>query len=725
MGIKDRKFDHYVIDSGENKGEPFTSIAKSELDRTMNVENRGNGITTRYGSTVLNVNGSGYPDPIATNPDMNSIKAFQYGTNSFDALFTGTDSIYRNVTGPIALKTGLTPDLDFQFQQAGDIMYATNGTDDVFYYDPNRSTSQMYTAGYDTPATFTATPSALGGSMDTGDYEYFAILYDANTETKQNRQETAVTAAVVGPTGSVVLTDLPLDPEDRSSHWLIYRKDPTGYYHFKIATVPYDAIGRTYTDTDLLTGTSEVVANDNDRPDPATCVCLHEKLMVYAAGSTIQWSKNYQQQDVPTYNRDRLDDNSQTIVKMVSFRGTLVIWKTDSIFVVKGDLNGSYTISKISGVIGTRSPDTVKENPDGIFFFDSNGRPRFINSTDFNAEDLRDSTDIAYKYRRKFESIPKIQYANCFAVLWETSSVSQYRIFVPIETTNDTCDQCYVFDYGLARRNGGNSAWFDFAYNMNLKCADNVTAAGGEKQIYAGDDYGLIWRLDYKDVFFDGTEYWREEGDGTVTFGVSTVDISAFSLAVDEVVGMQVLIYNRYTYELLFRSKITANTATELTLADTIPDLGTDDPFITIGGYLAYFATANYTHDHSGKNRPVRAKLLFSDEYHATVLQFFIHYDGNQVFNYTYDYINNPANQSLTPLADNYDLVTGDQNAFYDDAIYDSDSYSAVLFGSVEFPLNSKYQFKHASWGLITRQPSQPFGYLGSTIEYQAKGSSR
>lgn len=726
MGVKLDKFSHYTFDSGENKGEAPTFFSKSELYSARNVENRGDGLETRYGCTVFNVNGSGYPSPIVANPTIMSIQAYTYGTSAtYDTIYTGGTTIYRDLDSPSVIRTGLSANgARFQFEIAENIVHMTNGTDPVYFYQPSRSTTGVFTSGYDTPGVFNANAVGAGGSMAAGTYEYFVTWWDSETKTESNIQDAAVSVTTPGANSLVNLTNLPIDSESRTTHWNIYRKDPTGNYHYRVAQHPYNAGTPSYTDTAAVTGTTFIAPLDNNRPDPSTCICRHGKIMVYASGNTFTWSKYYRFQNVPTFNRETLSDNSFRIEKMVSDDGVLIIFKTESIYVVIGDLNGSYTVRQISKNVGTRSPMTVSLSPSsGLFFLDSRKKPRKLTATDYSLDDLREQTDISFKYRKKFDLIRYSDLPYCHAVIWETGAVSQWRLFVAIDTILSYPDHCYVFDYALERRNGGDSAWFDFKYNLSVACSTAAIGDGGEFQLQAGDNYGLLWKLDVANVFYDGDEYRRAEGDGTVTFGVNTVTVSTANNAVDQFVGLQLIIYNRYSYQELFRSRVTANTATQFTLQDNLPTLPTDDPFLTVGGYLTYFATAQYTHDRAGRFRPFKVSALFSRKYAETDVQFFTHYDFNDAFNYTYDYINNPSNPSLTPLTDNYTISVGESGPTYDAAtsLYDTSRYGLSLYGTTEFRLNSKYLPTHVSWGVITREPSSPFGYLGASLFYQFK----
>lgn len=724
-GLKLKSFAHYSFNAGENKGEAPTELTKAELSKSQNIENRGRGLTTRFGASVLNVNGSGYPSPIATNPVGSSVKFIKYGASiTYDVLYTFGTSLYRNTASPTALRTGLTASLFYQYADAAEYFYVTNGTDPVYYYDPDRSTTATYTAGYDDPTAPTAIASAVGGSMATGTYEYYVTLVDDNTLTESNRTSTVLSVAVTGPTGSVALSGLPIDPESRSTHWVIYRKDPTGYYHYDLVKIAYNAGSPTYTDTTATTGSTAIAPDNNFKPDPSDCICLHGNIMIYAKGNVLTWSKNYRFQNVPTENRETLSDSSTKITKIISFRDVAVVWKTDAMYVIMGDLNrGNYIIRRISGVYGTRSPMTVTESPDGIFFLDNKKRPRFINSTDFSSEDLRESSDISFKYRDKFSDVAESSLEFCSAVLWETSAVSQYRLFVPASTSSNYANHCYVFDIGLSQRNGGQSAWFDFYLNSNVACSATGLIAGGQQAIITLDDYGLIWQQDVVDQFFDGDEYYREESDGTITIGATTVTITGATQApvADQFKGMFLLLYDANTYEEIFRSRITTNSTTVFTVADTIPSLSTADPAVIVGGYLTYFATVPHPVNRSYRARSWKASVLFSSEFDSTQVQFFTWYDFCEAFNFTYSYFNT-ANPSLSPLTDNYTLEVGSLSARYDDAVYDTDKYGISLYGTDEFLLKSDYLWNHAAWGVVTRQPSQPFAYLGATLYYQVKG---
>lgn len=726
VGIANDKFYHYAFDAGENKGEAPTFFSKSELDRTRNVENRGNGLVTRYGSSVLNVDGSGYPSPISGNNNIKSIFYFPYDDPiTHEVLFTSDDKIYRDPASPTSLKSGLTAGLRFQGAKAAEIFYLTNGTDDVQFYDPDRSTTQTYPAGYDQPSAFTAADNTSGtGSVAPGTYEYYVTWYDENTLTESNPQAAAVSVTVTGD--SVQLSNLPIDSNSRTTHWRIYRKDPSGIYYYRHVETAYTPGTPTYLDEDASTGQSYTVATDNFKPDPSTVICLHGSQMIYCFSNTVTWSKSFRYQNVPTFNRENLFDESAKIVRAISFRGSLVIFKTNSIYVINGSLEDqTYEVRKISSRIGTLSPDSVAESPDGIFFLDNNKRPRFINSTDFDYEDLRDSTDISYKYRKKFDIIPFSGLENCHGVVWETSAVKQYRVYVPIDSSSNIPNHAYVFDYGLASRNEGDSGWFDFRYNFNLDCSVALQTGTGDKFIYTGDDYGLLWKTEDDTQYYDGDEFWREEGDGSITINVgsNTIDLPDVTMGVNQYAGMQIILYDQYTFDVILRDRVTSNTATQFTLENTIPTLATADPAVTVGGYLTYFATAHYTHDRAGRNRPFKASVLFSQEIEAVDVHFFTHYDFNETFQYTYDYINNTSNNSRTPKADVY-LLNIELGVFvYDgvDAVYDTGTYGLSKYGTAEFLLNAYYLFQHVSWGIVTREPSKPFGYVGATLYYQAK----
>lgn len=728
MGIRLKKFSHYTFNAGENKGEPVTFLSKSELSRALNIEQRGKGIVPRFGSSVLTVNGDGYPDPIdatvGNKADINSGYCFSYGDGEDLAIYTLDDKIYKNDVTPTLLTSGMTANLKWQFAQTADVLYLTNGDDDVRYFQPDRSVTQTYTSGYDTPAAFTAAEGAAG-VLVAGTYEYYVTLYDSETLTESNRQLLAVSVTIAA-SKKVDLTNLPLDPESRTTHWRIYRKDTTGYYHYDLVEIPYDAGSPIYTDNIAATGRTFVAPNDNDRPDVSKSICLHGKTMLYGINSVLSWSKPYRAQNVPTYNRELLEEEGTRIMKIVSFKGAAVVFKERAIYVATGDfVQGSINLKRISKSVGTYAPDSVQVAPEGIFFFGSDGRPRLITPTDFEAEDLRDSSDISYKYTDKFEDIDPLQYENVFAVLWDYRRWSQYRLFVPINVVATYTNEVFAFDMGLASRNGGDSAWFTFGYNINAKCAWIQRESVSIQRVNVGDDYSLLWKLDVEDTYFDGDEFVREEDDGTVTFGLDTVQISTAAMEVDQFLGMQLILYDAFTFNEIFRSRIVSNTADTFTCEDVLPDLPTDNPYITVGGYLTYFGTAGYTDDRAGRCRPFALSLLLGQDVGEHDIFVFVNYDFNDQFNYTYDYINNPDNASATPRGDIYQILVGQAFSTYDFSLYDDASYGSYLYDTAEFPLRNKYLFTHASWGIITRAPSKPFLYLGGSMFYQYKALTR
>lgn len=743
---KDTAFQHYAITAGENKGDSPKFNQKSELSFSLNVEIRNGFLSTRYGSSILTRDASsGYPNPLAGNPVGLGNFWHKYGNPATYEEFSvfGT-SIYKGSTSLTAVATGLSSLASrYDAVSAGDIFYITNGIDDVKYYDPKRSTTQFFTAGFDTPGSFTAS-AGTAGSMATGRYSYFVTWYDQNTETESNIQDADVAINVVGPTGSVVLSNLPICSENRVSHWVIYRKDPSGYRWYELATVDYVSTGGTYTDVASTTGIENVAPTDNFKPDPSIGVCKHGKLMIYYNGDTVTWSKNFRLQDVPTYNRERLLDTSSIIEKIVSFRDDVaVVFKSDSLYVILGDLNDVYSIKAFSKERGTLSPNSVVVTSAGVYFLDSTGKPRFITPTDFSATDLRDDSDISYKFSKRFLQIPPSQYPNCFAVMFDSPNRGQYRLFVPIKLVNGACDYCFVYDEFLARSNQGASAWFAFEYGVQMMSAAIVDTGSG-RELHVLDNYGLMWKLEDTSRYSDGESFFFEEEEAVITYGANTITISTAAFRVNQLVGVPVSVCDPYTYRTPFKTRITANTGTILTCEDSIPSTLSTSAAINIGGYFCAAISTNFTHNHVGVNRPWRLSQFFDVTYPLSEIQSVVVYDMADVVNYSYSYINNPANPSLTPLADNYGITINNAASRYDTAIYDADAYSiaigfsvpaydtavynsseygAVEYGNVAFFLRNKYYFTTAAFGVVSRKPDAPFGYGGGTLFYQPIGA--
>lgn len=727
MGLPLSTFAHYSFLAGENTGQPSTAKKSYELDRSLNVEYRGKGISTRFGSLVLNVDGDTLPNPISGNKNIVSI----YGHSSFfgnETFFVNGTLLYKEPTNPTVVLSNITENAPWQWQSAGDIMYAMNPTDGAFFYDPSRSTTAMYPCGYPTPSAFTATPATSGGSMADGAYSYYVKLYDEDTLTKSNPQAALVTATVSGGGGSgkVTLDSLPLDAASRSSHWLVYRKDPTGYYYYFRAKIPYNGASPSWVDTAAATGTREIMTTDDFAPDASAGLCLHGSVMVYFTGNQFMWSKSSSYQNVPTLNMDYLDDNSAEITRAVSYQNALVIFKTNSIYVLTGSLTKStYSIRCISRNVGCNSPNSVVASTYGIFFLDSMGKVRLLTSTDFSTDDLRDSTDISYYYREKLAKITPSVYPNCFAVFYENREVKQYRLFCPVEITTGECDHCYVYDYSLGLIEGMRSNWFDFKIGQQLVCAttrlDNTNGA----VIHGGDNYGLLWELNSRNAYYDGDQEYRIEDDGTVTYPTGSslkIDPSP-SWAVDRFVGLKCTLFDAFTFTPFFESKILSNTADTLTFADSIVSPPTTNPCVSIGGYSVYFATANFSRNLVGRNKPYKFEAIFDSGLNADELKMFFNYDFMLPFNYTTKYFNDPTLSSFSSLCDTYDITIGVYTAVYDTAIYDVDSYNYSEYGFVNSLMKNTFLFKTVSWGVVSRLPGTAFSYLGATMYYQNKGS--
>jgi hypothetical protein len=267
------------------------------------------------------------------------------------------------------------------------------------------------------------------------------------------------------------------------------------------------------------------------------------------------------------------------------------------------------------------------------------------------------------------------------------------------------------------------SSWFDFRIGQEAISSCVGTTNDG-LTLYIGDNFGLIWNGSYRNLYYDGATWDRLEGVGTVTYpSATTLTISPSpAWGVDEFTGIKITLYDKDSCKPFFESKITTNTDDTLTFNSNNNVPLTTDPCISIGGYLTYFATTNFSRNLIGRNRPNRIDAIFSTRNFTDEMFFFTNYDFMLPFNYTNNYFNDPLLSSLSGACDLYPIAVGMTTALYGLAIYGLSTYSWADYNFVSLLLKNIYLFKTISWGCVTRTSGQSFSYLGATMYFQPKG---
>lgn len=161
----------------------------------------------------------------------------------------------------------------------------------------------------------------------------------------------------------------------------IYRTKVGSQQPYFVGTLNYPTttLADTSLDTSLTTISTvhdEFGFTSIEKPQAAEHICVHAGRVWIAYGSTLAWSRLYEgtQFENFTYSKIQVQPNDgDRITGIVSFRGSLVVFKRRSIHIVNGSTNDRQFICKpFTQRVGARCPRSIVVEDDMILFLTDN-----------------------------------------------------------------------------------------------------------------------------------------------------------------------------------------------------------------------------------------------------------------------------------------------------------------------------------------------------------------
>ena len=277
----------------------------------------------------------------------------------------------------------------------------------------------------------------------------------------------------------------------------IYRTKDGGTSPYLVATLPNDPFANiTYTDDALdatLVSEFEVPIVNHSPPPQAAYVINYGNQLIYGGCPEDEDSVYFSEPNVPEYvdlvrNRFTVPSNNDDVTGLANPEGYLVVFKTNSIYVVTGNLTTSQSIlTQVSagGNIGCISHGSISVIGSLVYFLHTNGVYSMTATQLFPLDKAGNPIPLSLPIDKFFrESI--FDQRDEFVLKRSTSinytKDNQYLLFLPVEPlsyntaerTATTKSRVLCFDY-----QGKN--WFEWT---------NINAAGGW---YINDDE-LFWQ---------------------------------------------------------------------------------------------------------------------------------------------------------------------------------------------------------------------------------------
>ncbi len=415
----------------------------------------------------------------------------------------------------VTLKTGLDTSALPMFVEGGKEVAANNRKLFVFNgVDPvqvesadGATTTDIGATGIDTPGAPTVALAGLGaGNLDTGVvYTYKITFVNGNGETDGGTVSADITPT--GGDGQVALTAIPVSSHASVTARVIHRTEGGGSTYKQLTTLS-DNTTTVYTDNtadgslgSTIPGTNTATTQPIDwsSTNQPSVGAIHEGRL-WGAGNANDAHRIYYSDD--ENHEDFLDTGSgqmpiyagegQKVVKIVSFKGFLIVWKyprgiyavdTTSVTVadwkVKRLNTGTSGINSMSAIIGD----------DDIIFIDANGQFQFLSTVhDFGDVTNKNLSKIADLNKWMRDNINFSRLDKCQAVWYPKKREARFAMSKAGSTINDIqiiidFNRADLPRFRFSDQNTCESLW------LRLE-ADNTFRP------LCGDDAGFVWKLD-------------------------------------------------------------------------------------------------------------------------------------------------------------------------------------------------------------------------------------
>ena len=363
--------------------------------------------------------------------------------------------------------------------------------------------------------------------------------------------------------------------------------------------------------------------------------------------SRVRWSRvseptQFENTDTANSDVGKLDGGEVT--GLVSFRGSLVVFKTNSIWVMNGDVDeAGFVFAEVVAGYGCISPRTIVKDGDAAIYF--------LSARGVCAFDLAGIRELSGDIRDEVHTLLHTTYGSGFVAGFEPRNRLYLISVTPSGQTTNTSTFCLNVDTGI---------WGRFVYGMgkilptiytNTASTGPIRNGNGNVKLYVGSSDGYLYELDASngaDGVTSGSEVATVTGyvDGT---GVITCSAGAFRTTGNGLLGTSVTLVP--ASGAARESKIiTANAATTVTAANdwTVDPVEGDQ--ILIGALEAVLSFNPSDLGTSQRKRIGRIKVRFKEQTHTYALRVGYALDNDSAPATTVDYAMNNNDFAKLPI---------------------------------------------------------------------------
>lgn len=505
------------------------------------------------------------------------------GTSTAHGLKTG-DKIRLTTTG--SLPTGLSTGTDYYIVRTGaDTMNFCPTLADAL-----AGTNKIATSGAGSGThTWVIQPTTTGNLTLLATYQYVVTFYNSSTFQESNpfTLSSAISITLASTNQKVYLQDIPVSADPNVTARRIYRTTANGsIYNAQLVYTITDNTTTTYLDTTADVSLGSIIALYKD-PSPIfqKTVVHKNRLFGFKATDSILYFSYY---NTPWYWPQGITDLSLTakiytipvgqgdgdvLTNIVSFYDYLLVFKTKSVWVLRGFDETDFSITKLEfmnnvGCVGFRSARVVKNH---CYFIDYNGIYRTDGSLiEYIGAPMQGFFDPSSSATS--EKINASKLGDSVVVIDNRKPLNCIRFSMASGSSNYN-DLTIIYDYE------DNQWFYDTGYSAQSYCLRNTS---GIDYVMRGDDYGYIYTENY------------QEGDGGVITSTSTggntsntLKDTSLSMTVDFYKGVYIEILSGTNYGEKFR--ILSNTSNTFTIDGTWTVTPDTTSVYTVGGIDFYY----------------------------------------------------------------------------------------------------------------------------------------
>lgn len=579
---------------GVDQASSLTDMADTSLYDALNFEGQENGRpTSRAGcDTFLTA-------PLTAKPT----KIFDYQKTD------GTQKILAwNGTRVDDITSGTASGILTGIASGGLVPGVTVNNDTLIWGDgvnPNKkyNGTNVWNLSVPTPAAFPTLNTAAAGSITTTvGQKYVVTFYNSTTGEEGNPYSSsdltgAPSSGII--TAKKVVVTCPSVPgsDPQVSHWRIYKTQDAGGTFFRHAEV---AIATTTYDDNVLAPAFPNIQLEIDNDEAPLSEHFAEFqgsvfLVPTTDLTTLRFSKTGNNSSYPLGNEKYVGVNdNDTIIGIKNKNNLLWIMKRFSTWILSDKAQVPVKISN-RGAVNKNAFDGSDQN---FMSFASNGYIYKYTPTDFSLSEIR------YQYRssniqRFLDGVNKEALSVIRCVSYITKTKTQTFFTVPYGSGVTKNNRVFVYDSNLSKLSERDESWWPFRFMFDISCMD-LARVSGEDVILFGDEYGNVFKYPHDDG--DGAQ---ENGTSTGSNGAATLNDTTQTWTVDEFKGRYITIVEGTGAG--GEGRITANTATQVTVTPSwfvVPDATSK---YTIGGYKKEFYSNNKNFGLEAMRKKLRA----------------------------------------------------------------------------------------------------------------------